>query len=86
MKIFVIHAVCTIFPLSTNIESIVAFFYTDTRKQRHTLDCKNPIVVMCSDVEVLTPELVLSVIVLFAVNMSVVIMSLEFGRRPTKKF
>ena len=30
--------------------------------------------------------LVLSVVVLFAANMSVIIMSLEFGRRPTKKF
>ena len=39
------------------------------------------IVVICSDVEVL----VLSVVVLFAANMSVIIMLLEFGRRPTKK-
>ena len=30
--------------------------------------------------------LVLHVVVLFAANMSVIIMSLEFGRRPTKKF
>ena len=29
---------------------------------------------------------VLSVVVLFAANMSVIIMSLEFGKRPTKKF
>ena len=28
----------------------------------------------------------MSVVVLFAANMSVIIMSLEFGRRPTKKF
>ena len=43
----------------------------------------NSIVVICSDVEVL----VLSVVnvVLFAANMSIIIMSLEFGRQPTKK-
>ena len=42
----------------------------------------NSIVVICSDVAVL----VMYVVVLFAANMSVIIMSLEFGRRPTKKF
>ena len=36
---------------------------------------------ICSEVEVL----VLSVVVLFAAHMSVIIMSLEFGMRPTNK-
>ena len=43
---------------------------------------QNSIVVICSDVEVL----VLSVVVLFAANIAIITMSLEFGRRPRKKF
>ena len=67
---------------TTNIESMVTFCYTDTRSQRHTIYYKHSIVVICSDVEVL----VLSVVVLFAANMTVIIMSLEFGRRPRNCF
>ena len=62
---------------TSNPWSHVLYRYPQTKTHD---SLQNSIVVICSDVEVL----VLSVVVLFAANMSVIIMSLEFGRRPKK--